>query len=93
MKSSAVLINTSRGGLIDNLALANALESDVIAAALLDVLDVEPPMDSHVLPQTKNAFITPHIAWISLEARKRILASMLETLNMFIQGKSQNRVT
>jgi glycerate dehydrogenase len=92
MKTSAVLINTSRGGLIDNLALANALESDVIAAALLDVLDVEPPMDSHVLPQTKNAFITPHIAWISLEARKRILASMLETLDMFIQGKSQNRV-
>jgi glycerate dehydrogenase len=49
-------------------------------------------MDSHILPQTKNAFITPHIAWISLEARKRIIASMLETLGLFTQGKSQNQV-
>jgi glycerate dehydrogenase len=92
MKRTAVLINTSRGGLIDNLALAQALENKVIAAALLDVLDVEPPSASHILPTTRNAFITPHIAWISLEARKRIVDSMRETLDQFLQGKSQNQV-
>jgi glycerate dehydrogenase len=92
MKTSAVLINTSRGGLIDNHALAHALENEVISAALLDVLDVEPPSESHILPITRNAFITPHIAWISLEARKRIVKSMRETLNMFIQGTAQNQV-
>lgn len=92
MKRSAVLINTSRGGLIDNLALAQALENKVIAAALLDVLDVEPPSASHILPTTRNAYITPHIAWISLEARKRIVDSMRETLDQFLQGKSQNQV-
>ena len=92
MKRSAVLINTSRGGLIDNLALAHALENKVIAAALLDVLDVEPPSASHILPTTRNAYITPHIAWISLEARKRIVDSMRETLDQFLQGKSQNQV-
>ena len=92
MKRSAVLINTSRGGLIDNLALAHALENKVIAAALLDVLDVEPPSASHILPTTRNAYITPHIAWISLEARRRIVDSMRETLDLFLQGKAQNQV-
>lgn len=92
MKKSAILINTSRGGLIDNQALVYALENGMIAAALLDVLDVEPPPKTHILPSTRNAFITPHIAWISLEARKRIIKSMLETLAMFIQGKANNRV-
>ncbi len=92
MKPSAVLINTSRGGLIDHPALAHALENDIIAAALLDVLEVEPPAESHVMMGTKNAWITPHIAWISLEARKRIVASMQETLDMFVHGKAQNQV-
>jgi glycerate dehydrogenase len=64
----------------------------MIAAALLDVLDVEPPPKTHILTSARNAFITPHIAWISLEARKRIVQSMLETLTKSIQGKAINRV-
>jgi len=92
MKSSAVLINTSRGGLIDNQALHAALLENRIAAALLDVLDQEPPPAHHPLVGLQNAIITPHIAWISFEARQRIYAVMLQILQAFQKGEILNRV-
>jgi len=87
MKSDAILINTSRGGLIDNLALRDALMNKMIAAALLDVLEKEPPSAYHPLIGLSNAIITPHIAWISKEARERICLRMLLILESFIQSK------
>lgn len=92
MKSNALLINTSRGGLIDNLALRDALLDNKIAAALLDVLDQEPPPADHPLVGLPNAIITPHIAWISIEARRRIFAVIQSVLAAFQQGKIINRV-
>ena len=92
MKSSAVLINTSRGGLIDNQALRAALLENRIAAALLDVLDQEPPPAHHPLVGLQNAIITPHIAWISFEARQRILHTLQSILTSFKSGEIVNRV-
>jgi len=92
MKSSSILINTSRGGLIHSLDLKSALVSGQISAALLDVLEVEPPAVGHPLIGIPNAIITPHIAWISLEARKRIVTSLENTLKSYVQGKVVNSV-
>ena len=92
MKSSSILINTSRGGLIHSLDLKSALVSGQISAALLDVLEVEPPAVGHPLIGITNAIITPHIAWISLEARKRIITSLGNTLKSYIEGKVVNCV-
>jgi len=92
MKISSILINTSRGGLIHSLDLKSALVSGQISAALLDVLEVEPPAVGHPLIGIPNAIITPHIAWISLEARKRIVTSLENTLKSYIEGKVVNCV-
>jgi glycerate dehydrogenase len=92
MKSSSILINTSRGGIIHSLDLKSALVSGQISAALLDVLEVEPPAVGHPLIGIPNAIITPHIAWISLEARKRIVTSLENTLKSYVQGKVANCV-
>ena len=92
MKSSSILINTSRGGLIHSIDLKSALISGQISAALLDVLEVEPPAVGHPLIGIPNAIITPHIAWISLEARKRIVTSLENTLISYLQDKVVNCV-
>jgi glycerate dehydrogenase len=92
MKSSSILINTSRGGIIHSLDLKSALVSGQISAALLDVLEMEPPAVGHPLIGIPNAIITPHIAWISLEARKRIVNSLENTLKSYIEGKVVNCV-
>ncbi len=73
MKTSAVFINTARGGLVDEKALFNALTTGQIKAACLDVLQEEPPPINHPLSQLENCIITPHIAWASIEARQRLL--------------------
>ena len=93
MKSDALLINTSRGGLIDTMALRNALMNKTIAAALLDVLEKEPPPADHPLIGLHNAIITPHIAWISFEARQRIVANISSIIKSFIQGTVINSVS
>ncbi len=92
MKPNALLINTSRGGLIDAVALKDALVEKRIAAALLDVLEQEPPPADHPLIGLPNAIITPHIAWISLEARKRIYATVVEIFNSYRLGVVINRI-
>jgi glycerate dehydrogenase len=92
MKSSAVLINTGRGGLINESDLADALNSGRIAAACLDVLSTEPPLLQNPLLGAKNCFITPHMAWATQEARQRLMDITVENLSAFQRGQLKNRV-
>lgn len=92
MKPTAVLVNTSRGGLIDEEALAEALNSGRIAGAGLDVLSVEPPPADHPLVRARNCFITPHIAWATRAARARLLDIVVENIRGFLAGRPQNVV-
>jgi glycerate dehydrogenase len=93
MKPSAWLINTSRGQLINEKDLADALNTDKLAAAALDVLSVEPPPPTNPLLRAKNCAVTPHTAWMSLEARKRILSVTVQNIECYRQGKPQNVVS
>ena len=92
MKSSAVLINTARGQLINEQDLADALNRGVIKSACLDVLSKEPPPATNPLLKAKNCLITPHNAWISIEARKRIMDINAKNIEGFINGKPLNWV-
>lgn len=85
MKPSAILINTSRGGLIHEQELADALNAGVIAGAGLDVLSVEPPTKTNPLLTAKNTIITPHIAWAGVNARKELLKGVVENIVAFQQ--------
>lgn len=92
MKPTAFLINTSRGPLIDEQALADALNKGRIAGAGLDVLAVEPPNRANPLLQAKNCYITPHIAWATQAARQRLLKVTVDNVAAFLAGKPQNVV-
>ena len=92
MKPTAYLINTSRGGTIDEKALCDALNRGVIRGAALDVLTIEPMSDDCPLIEAKNCIFTPHIAWASLEARTRLITKVCENLEAFKQGKPINVV-
>ncbi len=95
MKTTAMLINTARGPIVDSAALAEALRQGVIAAAAVDVLDVEPPTaDNPLLAHdiADRLIITPHIAWESVAARQRLLAISASNLAAFIAGTPVNRV-
>lgn len=92
MKPSAILINTSRGQLIDEKALADALNNDRLFSAGLDVLCEEPPRKHSPLLQAKNCYITPHIAWATKEARERLLNIVIENVNGFVNGKIINNI-
>lgn len=93
MKRSAFLINTSRGGLVDENALAKALQEGKIAGAGLDVLTQEPPTLPNPLLQTPNTIVTPHIAWSTRSARARLLATAVENLRCFKEGHPINVVS
>ena len=92
MKSSAFLINTGRGPLVDENALAEALLSSQIAGAGLDVLSVEPPKPDHPLFKLENCFITPHVAWATKTARQTLLDITVANLQAFLRGEPQNVV-
>jgi len=92
MKTTAFLLNTSRGPLIDESALADALNAGRLAGAGLDVLSVEPPVAENPLLKAKNCLITPHIAWATRSARARLLQTAVENVRAFIAGKSVNLV-
>lgn len=92
MKKTAFLINTSRGGLIDENDLAFALNSGQIAGAGLDVLSCEPPKSGNPLLTAKNCFITPHFAWAAREARERLMAAAVSNVAAFLEAKPVNTV-
>lgn len=92
MKPSAILINTGRGGLINEQDLAMALNNGIIAAAGLDVLSTEPPAHDNPLLTAKNCFISPHMAWATKEARQRLMDITVENLRSFLAGAPRNVV-
>jgi glycerate dehydrogenase len=92
MKKTAFLINTGRGPLVDEHALADALNNERIAGAGLDVLSSEPPEKDNPLIKAKNCFITPHIAWATRAARERLLKVVIDNVAAYLAGKPQNVV-
>jgi glycerate dehydrogenase len=92
MKPTAFLINTGRGPLLDEEAVAAALNTGRLGGAGLDVLAVEPPERTNPLLRAKNCFITPHIAWATKEARSRLFAIAADNLRAFLQGRPANVV-
>jgi glycerate dehydrogenase len=93
MKPSAFLINTGRGPLVDEAALAEALNTGRIAGVGLDVLSVEPPSPDNPLLNAKNCYITPHNAWATRASRQRLLETVADNIAFFIVGSPQNVVT
>jgi glycerate dehydrogenase len=94
MKKSALLVNTARGGLVDEAALADALQSGTIAGAGFDVLTKEPPDDANPLLKLRlpNFILTPHIAWASAEAQQGLADQLVENIELFVKGAPRNVV-
>jgi len=93
MKTSAFLVNTARGPLVDEAALAEALNDGRIAGAGLDVLSAEPPPTDNPLLQARNCIITPHFAWATKAARERLLSITVANIRSFLAGTAQNVVS
>ena len=87
MKPSAILINTGRGPLIDEVAVAEALDKGLIAAYCADVLSTEPPQAGNPLLNARNCYLTPHIAWATVEARTRLMDIAAENIRQFLSGE------
>ena len=92
MKPTAILINTGRGPLVDDQAIADALSEGQLAAFCADVLTEEPPKADNPLLKQPNAYMTPHIAWASKEARVRLVQVATDNVRAFINGRPQNMV-
>lgn len=92
MREGAILINTSRGALVDENAVANALESGRLQAYGADVMSKEPPLADNPLLRQAHAHLTPHIAWATLEARQRLIKTGIENVKAFVEGQPQNVV-
>ena len=92
MKDGVILLNTSRGGLVNEVALADALRSGKIRAAAVDVVSAEPMIEGNPLLTAPNCIITPHIAWAPVESRQRLLNTVVENVRAFLDGAPQNVV-
>lgn len=92
MRPGTILINTGRGGLIDEEAVAAALESGHLRAYCADVMEQEPPRADNPLLRQPHAYITPHVAWATREARKRLMDICVENIKRFMAGEPQNEV-
>ena len=92
MKPGAVIINTGRGPLVDEQAVADALKNGHLLAYGADVMEQEPPRADHPLLSCPNAFLTPHIAWATFEARQRLMDIAVDNLQSFISGRPKNQV-
>ena len=94
MKPTALLINTARGGIVDEVALLHAVQTKIIAGAALDVLSVEPPPADHILLQCQlpNLIITPHVAWAAREARQRCVNEIALNIAAFKRNEMRNRL-
>lgn len=93
MKKEAYFINTSRGGVVEEEALYEALEQEIIAGAALDVIQVEPMQEECILRKAKNIVITPHAAWAPVETRSRLLDIVEQNIVAYLRGKPMNVVT
>lgn len=93
MKRSSLLINTGRGPLVDEPALAHALNNNLITGAALDVLSTEPPASDNPLLSAKNCYITPHIAWATRASRQRLMDAVAENIKAFVEGEPINVVS
>ena len=94
MKHTAILINTARGGIVNETALADALQNHMIAGAGVDVLSTEPPSpDNPLLQPIPNLILTPHIAWASIEAQQRLLNQTVRNILAFLEDKPVNIVS
>lgn len=92
MKNGAILLNTARGGLVDEDALADALRSGKLRGAAVDVVSVEPMQQENPLLTAPNCIITPHMAWAPIESRQRLLNTVVENIRCFLEGRPQNVV-
>jgi len=92
MKNGAILINTARGGLLDENAVAKALKAGKLSAAAVDVVSQEPMQRDNPLLTAPNCIITPHIAWAPVESRQRLLDCVVENIQAFLNGTPQNVV-
>lgn len=92
MKDGAILINTARGGLVNEEDLAAALKSGKLAAAGIDVISAEPPKSPHPLIGLPNCILTPHIAWMPKETRQRVIDICTDNLNRFLNDEDRNRI-
>ena len=92
MKNGVILLNTSRGGLLDESAVAEALRSGKIRAAAVDVVSQEPIVESNPLLAAPNCIITPHMAWAPIESRRRLVDCVMENIRCFLEGNPQNVV-
>ena len=95
MKSTAILINTARGGLVDEAALADALENNRIGGAGFDVVTQEPMPDAHPFMRLMNRpdfILTPHVAWASRQAIQTLADQLVDNINAFMRGDIRNQV-
>jgi glycerate dehydrogenase len=94
MQSSTLVINSARGGIVNEAALKQALCNGDIAGAATDVLTVEPPVDGNLLldPSIPNLIVTPHSAWVAQEARQRLIVQLAENIGGVLDGKPRNQV-
>ena len=93
MKAGVVIINVSRGGLVDEADLAAALASGKVAAAGVDVVSVEPMKEDNPLLNAPNVTITPHMGWASVDARKRLVDIVANNFKAFTEGRKENVVS
>ena len=94
MKRTAILVNTARGKLVDEVALVAALKERRIFAAAVDVLPEEPPVNGNALlePGIPNLIVTPHIAWASMEAKQRLADELVDIIEAWERGEPMNRI-
>jgi glycerate dehydrogenase len=93
MKPTAYVINTSRGPVVDEQALADALNAGRLAGAGVDVLSTEPPRAGNPLLSARHCLVTPHFAWASVAARQRLMKTVVENIRAFLAGRPQNVVS
>ena len=92
MKSGAYFVNTARGGILDEQALADALNSGHLSGAAIDVLEIEPMSEDCLLMSAQNITLTPHTAWAPLATRQRLIGIVADNISAFLDGKPKNVV-